>query len=115
MKKSESKKEMIAAYKEQKSVGGVFAIQNRKTGKLFLDVTPNISGMANRFDFAKRTGSCVNIKLKNDWTADGKDSFEFEVLEELEMGEDQSRKSFKEDLEMLKSLWMEKYADKSFY
>ena len=115
MRKSEAKKEIIAAYKEQKTVGGLFVIRNLKRNKLFLDVTPNLSGMVNRFDFAQKTGSCVNVKLQHDWMTDGKDSFVLEVLEELEMGEEQSRKEFKADLQTLKSLWLEKNSGECFY
>jgi len=113
MKKSQSKKEIIAAYKEQKQIGGIFVIRNLKTGKLFLDATPNIQGMANRFEFSQKTGSCVSHKLQNDWSIYGSENFAFEILEKLEMNKDQTRKDFKEDLKMLKSLWFEKYGDES--
>ncbi|MBC3797462.1 GIY-YIG nuclease family protein [Acetobacterium tundrae] len=113
MKKSQSKKEITAAYKEQKQTGGIFVIRNLKTGKLFLDATSNIMGMANRFEFSQKTGSCVSHKLQNDWLIYGGENFVFEIIEKLEMNEDQSIKEFKEDLETLKLLWLEKYDDES--
>lgn len=115
MRKSQTKKEIIAAYKEQKTVGGIYLIRNTRSGRLFLDATPNIQGIGNRFDFAQKTGTCFNIKLQKEWTAANKDDFKLEILEELEIGDDQTRKAFKEDLETLKGMWQEKLADESFF
>lgn len=115
MRMSQTKKEIIAAYKEQKTVGGIYLIRNTKSGKLFLDTTPNIQGIGNRFDFAQKTGTCFNIKLQKEWTAANKGDFKLEILEELEMGDGQTRKSFKKDLETLKEMWQEKLADECFF
>lgn len=115
MRKSELKKEMISAYKEQKQAGGVYVIRNLKSGKLFLDSTPNIQGMANRFEFSQKTGSCITTKLQKEWTPLNKEDFVFEILEELNIGENQTKKEFKEDLETLKLLWLEKLDQAVFY
>lgn len=115
MRKSQSKKEIIAAYKEQKEIGGIYVIRHEKSGKLFLDATQNIQGMRNRFEFSQKTDSCFNIKLKQEWTPLNKNDFVFEILEELEIGENQIKKEFAEDLETLKLLWLEKYSGESLY
>lgn len=115
MKKSEAKKEMIAAYKEKKSVGGVYIIRNLTSGKIFLDTTPNIQGMLNRFEFSQKTKSPFTIKFQKEWQNEKDDDFGIEILEEIEMGVDQTKKSFKEDLETLKKLWEEKLIGNKFY
>jgi hypothetical protein len=108
MSRNEAKKEIIAAYKERKTVGGVYRIKNQKNGEFFLDVTANIGGIGNRFDFSQKTKNCFNIKLKKIWTPENSGEFVLEILEELEMGEGQSKKAFQEDLETLKNIWVEK-------
>lgn len=110
-----TKKEIISAYKEQKSVGGIYIIRNTRSGKLFLDATPNIVGIENRFEFSKKTKLCFTIKLQKEWKPENSDDFTIEILEELEMGADQTKKSFKEDLEILKKMWQEKLAGECFY
>ncbi len=115
MKKSEAKKEIIAAYKEKKSVGGVYIIRNITSGKIFIDMTPNMQGMLNRFEFAKKTKTPFTIKFQSEWQNEKDDAFEIEILEEIEMGVDQTRKSFKEDLETMKNLWKEKFSGNKFY
>ncbi|AFA48136.1 GIY-YIG nuclease family protein [Acetobacterium woodii] len=115
MKKSEAKKEIIAAYKEKKSVGGVYIIRNITSGKIFIDTTPNMQGMINRFEFSQKTKTPFTIKFQNEWQNEKDDAFEIEILEELEMGVDQTKKSFKEDLETLKNLWEEKFSGNKFY
>ena len=115
MEKNQTKKEIISAYKEKKSVGGIFVIRNNRSGKLFLDATQNITGIENRFEFSKKTKACFTIKLQKEWTPENSDDFTIEILEELEMATDQTKKSFKEELEILKKMWQEKLAGECFY
>jgi len=110
-----TKKEMISEYKGRAVTGGAYAVRNTGSGKLFVDVTADLQGSRNRFDFSKQTGTCVYLKLQNDWKAQGGEVFAFEVLEELQKGETQSAAEFKADLDALKDLWLEKLADKEMY
>lgn len=110
-----SKKEMRAQYNERKVIGGVYAVRNTLNNKLFLDVSTDLRGSKNRFDFAVTTGSCVYLKLQNDWTEQGGNQFVIEVLEELEKGEGQSSPEFKDELELLKQMWLEKLSGEVFY
>jgi len=115
MKSDRRKKEIIAEYKERKILGGIFVIRNSDTGKILLDSTTNLQGAKNLFEFSKKTGSCGILKLQSDWTAIGKEKFVFDVLEELEKGETQTLKEYKDDLEVLKLMWKEKMANATFY
>ena len=111
----EKKKEIQAQYKEREVVGGVYAIRNTKKNKLLVEATVDFRGSKNRFEFALETGSCVHLKLQDDWTEqDGRD-FGFEVLEELKKGEAQTPAEFKADVDLLRQMWLEKLADTDLY
>jgi hypothetical protein len=111
---SHRKKEIQAAYKERTVTGGVYAIRNTATGKALIDVTADMRGMANRFAFMKKTGSCVNPKLQADWIADAP-PFAFEILEELKKDRAKPDAEFKADLALLKELWLEKMGGADLY
>jgi hypothetical protein len=111
--KSETRKELVSAYLERKVVGGVFAIRNTEHGKRLLNVTSDVQGSRNRFDFMKNTGVCYHHKLRREWSDNP--PFVFEVLEELEKGETQTDSEFDGDLETLRELWLDKLRDGEFY
>jgi hypothetical protein len=111
--KSTAKRELLTAYRERKVVGGVFAVRNTAHGKLLLDVTTDMRGSRNRFEFMKKTGVCYHHKLRNDWS--DAPPFVFDVLEELEKGKTQTDSEFADDLGTLKELWLEKMRDSDFY
>jgi hypothetical protein len=104
----QNKKDILAAYKERKVLGGVYAIRNLENGKMLLLSATEISGSQNRFNFAQKTGSCIDLKLKDDWQKYGNEAFAFVVLEELEKKDTQTLKEFGEDIKILKGLWLEK-------
>lgn len=115
MKENKSKRDLKTQYKERKIVGGVFAIRNTLSDKLSLDATTDLQGSLNRFEFAKKTGSCVDLKLQQDWTKQSGEGFVFETLEELEKNETQTDAEFASDIKLLKEIWLEKLADKDLY
>ena len=108
-------KELQTQYKEREITGGVYAIKNTANNKLLLDAAVDLQGSKNRFEFSRKTGSCVNMKLQADWKAQDGSGFVFEVLEELKKGETQSQAEFKADIDLLKQMWLEKLAKESFY
>ncbi|SHH47795.1 hypothetical protein SAMN02745823_00013 [Sporobacter termitidis DSM 10068] len=111
MADKETKKQLISAYKERArtQAGGVYLIRNKENGRIFLDDAPDISAAENRFCFAQQTGSCVNIRLGKDWARYGGGAFEFEALETIDKNEDQTAAEFRDDLDVLKNMWLEKY------
>ena len=115
MTENNRKKELQAQYKERAIVGGVYVVKNTPKNKLLLEADTDLQGSKNRFEFAKKTGSCSYMKLNSDWTAQGSDDFVFEVLEELEKGETQTLAEFKDDIGLLKEIWREKLSDQDFY
>jgi len=115
MEDRKAKKELQAQYKEREITGGVFAIKNTLNNKMLLAATTDMQASKNRFEFAQKTGSCVDMKLKNDWNTQGAGQFVLEILEELLKGDTQTDKEFKADVELLKELWLEKLADADLY
>ena len=111
----QDKKELVSAYKERKVIGGIYAIKNTVNGKKLLLQSADLKGAENRFNFAKETGGCIHLKLQNDWGVLGAGVFEFEILDELEKKDIQTPKQFKEDLEELLEIWMEKMDREQIY
>lgn len=111
----QNKKELIDAYKNRKQIGGICKITNTKTGKIFLFTTADTIGSKNRFEFSKKTGSAINLKLQADWNLYGEDVFEFEIIEQLEKNLDQTVKEFNEDLNELLELYIQKFSNVDMY
>ena len=105
------KKEIKAAYKNREQVGGIFAIKNNRTGKWYVDKTPDLASAKNRFGFM---GSSF-LKIANDFKAQKGEGFVFEILEELKKTEGQTAKEFSDDLALLHLLWIEKLDGKDLY
>lgn len=74
----------IAAYKERKSVAGVFAIRCQATAEIWVGQTPDLEKIQNRIWFTLRQGGHRCRSLQAAWTAHGPDSFAFEECERLE-------------------------------
>jgi len=115
MNNNNRKKELLSQYKEREIVGGVYIIRNTLKNKVLLDAAIDLQGSKNRFEFSRKTGSCVYMKLQNDWAEQEKDQFAFEVLEELKKGETQTDKEFENDIGVLKEMWREKLSGEDLY
>jgi hypothetical protein len=78
------RKAAIAAYKERKTVAGVFAIRCKATAQAWVGQTPNLEKIQNRIWFTLRQGSHTCRSLQVAWTTHGPDSLTFEECERLE-------------------------------
>jgi len=112
---SSDKKKLQLQYKSKETIGGVFLIRNTTNNKILLDAATNLSSRKNRFEFSQKTGSCVEMKLQGDWSAQEGRQFVFEVLEELEKGKTQTNEEFKADIDFLKEIWLDKLSNEDFY
>lgn len=106
-----NKKELINQYKNRKQTGGVFAIKNTTLNKWYVDSAVDLAAVKNRFEFMADS----YIKIAWDYKAQNGGGFAFEILEELQKGENQTDKEFNEDLALLKSIWLEKLAEQELY
>ncbi|HVJ55742.1 MAG TPA: GIY-YIG nuclease family protein [Aliidongia sp.] len=77
------RKAAIAAYKERKSVAGIYAVRCTATGQVWVGQAPNLDTIKSRLWFGLRHGGCTNPALQRAWTVCGADSFTFEPLERL--------------------------------
>ena len=115
VKGNKTKKDIMAQYKEREIIGGICAIKNTMNDRILVEATVDLQGSKNRFEFSRKTGSCVHMKLQSDWTKQGSGQFVFEVLEELKKGETQTAAEFRADLEVLKEMWLDKLSDRQLY
>jgi len=112
---NETKKELRAQYEDRDAVGGVYIIRNIVNNKILLDAAADINSRKNRFEFSQKTGSCIDMKLQKDWTAQEGRHFVFEVLEVLKKGKTQTHSEFKADIDFLKEIWLDKLTSEDFY
>ena len=113
--KPQNKKDLIAAYKQRTKIGGVYAVTNKETGKALVLASSEIGGIQKRYEFAEATGGCFHPKLQQDVNRLGASAFTFTVLETMERKSTQTDREFAEDLDVLLSLWLEKYDPATLY
>ena len=78
------RKAAIAAYKERKSIAGIFVIRCKASPEAWVGQTPNLEKIQNRIWFSLRQGSHTCRSPQAAWTAHGPDSLTFEACERLE-------------------------------
>lgn len=108
MGKSEHQKELLAAYKERKVLGGVCCVTCDENKKCLLLGAIELKSQRNRFELALATDSPMLPSMGGDWREYGSGAFTFEVLEELEKRPDQSDRDFSADVKLLAEIWREK-------
>lgn len=105
---AEKRKELQEDYKQMKPDMGIFAVINKKSGKYFLEIAPNLKGRINRVSFQLRSGGHPHKDLQKDWQEEGADNFEIKTLEIMPYDEDESKEDYTEELEILKLIWTER-------
>jgi len=80
----EARKAALAAYKERKSVAGVYRIRCEATGETWVGHWPDVGAIRTRQWFTLRQGAHPNRALLEAWRQHGEAQFHFEVLERLE-------------------------------
>lgn len=78
------RKAAIAAYKERKTIAGIFAIRCKASSHVWVGQTPNLDKIQNRIWFTLRQGSHTCRTLQAAWTTHGPDSLTFEECERLD-------------------------------
>lgn len=117
MGKSEHQKELLAAYKERKVLGGVCCVTCTQNQKRLILGAIELKSQRNRFELALATDSPMLPSMGGDWQEYGGAAFTFEVLEELEKRPDQSDRDFSADVKLLAEIWREKFSEEgaTFY
>jgi hypothetical protein len=81
---SARRKELTAAYKEEKRPKGVFCVRCTTTGQTWVSTSRNLTQQKNGVWFGLKTGGHPNKALQAVWNERGEGAFEFEVLEEID-------------------------------
>jgi len=74
----------IAAYKEQKTAAGIYAIRCETEGAVWVGQASNLGTFENRQWFTLRQGSHPNKALQAVWAAHDEAAFSVEILEKLD-------------------------------
>jgi hypothetical protein len=107
-KTMDRRKTLINEYRQEKIVGGIYTVKNTNNGKYLLDYAGNLQAKQNAFNFMVSSGTCLDIRLKEDLEEFGGGVFAFETLETLEKKADQTQDEFIDDLNMLQQIWSDK-------
>ena len=79
-----NRKAAIAAYKERKTIAGIYVVRCLATSETWVGQSPNLEKIQNRIWFTLRQGSHTCRGLQAAWTAHGPDDLSFEECERLE-------------------------------
>jgi hypothetical protein len=82
------RKAAVTAWKERKSVPGIYAIRCVPTGEVWMGQAADLATVQNRHWFALRMGSHTNRALQAAWTQHGAEALVFDVVERLAEEED---------------------------
>lgn len=82
--KNDDRKAEIRAYKERKTVSGIYAVRCTATGQCWVGRAPDVTTIENRIRFSLRQGSDPHATLQAASKALGADAFTFEIVEQLE-------------------------------
>jgi hypothetical protein len=78
------RKTAIAAYKERKTVAGIFVIRSKVSAQQWVGAAPNLETIQNRIWFTLRQASHSCRSLQAAWTAHGPENLSFEECERLD-------------------------------
>lgn len=85
------KKAAVAAYKERKSTGGIYALRCGPSGGVWVGYAADMEKIQNRLDFTLRSASTPHRELLEACRAHGAGAFSFEALEVREEEKDEPR------------------------
>jgi len=78
------RKAAIAAYKERKTIAGIYVVRSAATSQAWVGQTPNLEKIQNRIWFSLRQGVHTCRSLQAAWNAHGPDGLTFGECERLE-------------------------------
>ena len=82
--KTEDKRAARAAYKERKSIAGVYALRCASTGEVWVGQSRDLEKIWNRICFSLRSATGPQPGLQAAWNAHGESAFALEVVERLD-------------------------------
>jgi hypothetical protein len=82
--RDDEKRTARAAFKEQASVAGIYAVRCAPSGQVWVGQSPNLLSVQNRIWFMLKFGNDDLCGLQAAWRMHGTESIRFEELERLE-------------------------------
>lgn len=79
------RKAAVSAYKERKTVAGVYALRCAATDEQWIGTAPDLSTIWTRRAFVLKQGVETNTALQSAWNLHGRESFTFRILEEIDL------------------------------
>ena len=98
-------KELKDQYKQTKFPAGVFQIKNKVNGKIFVSGNMNLNKIWNRHKTELKFGSHRNKEMQNDWNKYGEENFVFEIISELNQGNE--KLDLNHELKVLTEMYLE--------
>lgn len=108
--------EIKRAYKEQKPQIGIYKIENKKTGKIFIGGSLNIQARFNRHRMELSTGSEEIRELLDDYKKYGEENFAFSIVDLIKQDDTEPR-NYKNELKDLLQMYLEElkpYGEKGY-
>lgn len=100
------KKVAVAAYKERKSISGVYAVICNATGEVWVGASRNLEAQQNGLWFTLRLGHHIHKSLQAAFIKHGEGEFRYEELDRVP--EDYSDMARKDELKRRKALWQQR-------
>ncbi len=101
----QKRKELLEAYKQQKTMMGVVSIKNKTNGKLFVMGFPNLKNKWASQRAQLEMGRHMNLALQKDWNELGPSAFSYEVLEEKST---EDMLDVRYEVRQMEAKWLEK-------
>ena len=101
-------KRLKQEYKQARRSFGVFLIRNTTNDKVYIASGMDIQGIINRHKFALSMGGHQSKELQKDWNELGADKFEFEIVDQMDPG-DEPGFDARRDLQFMEEMWLEKF------
>ncbi|HEY6245765.1 MAG TPA: GIY-YIG nuclease family protein [Pyrinomonadaceae bacterium] len=101
-------KRLKQEYKQARRSFGVFLIRNTTNDKVYVASGMDIQGIINRHKFALSMGGHQSKELQKDWNELGADKFEFEIVDQMDPG-DEPGFDARRDLQFMEEMWLEKF------
>ncbi len=110
----QKRKELLEAYKQQKTMMGVVQIKNEQNGKIFVMGFPNLKNKWASQRAQLELGRHMNPALQKDWNELGPDAFSYDVLEEKST---EDMLDMRYEVRQMEGKWLEKltpYGDRGY-
>ncbi len=101
----QKRKELLEAYKQQKTMMGVVQIKNETNGKLFVMGFPNLKNKWASQRTQLDMGRHMNLALQTDWNEFGPKAFRYAVLEEKST---EDMPDVRYEVRQMEGKWLEK-------